>query len=365
MPESPFTLPARAFAVAAVAALTAMGLAACGSASDSGDVAPKDAAKVAGTSADASLPSGVSLTFADQNESFRQPWDLSGVEKGAPYKVKWATFSGGPPVLEAIKSGAADIGTVGENVLPIALANDPDRDWVIVGAFANDGGDTYLAVHQGSGINKVADLKGKKIAYPQGTGRQVFVARALQAAGLSLNDIQKIEVPGTEVGPVFASGKVDAAALLGAQKFKSDNPVILTNSRGYGGALSVLVTRRSVLADPKKAAAIGDFVKRSAAAANWVGSHPDALVQALYVKVQGLTAEQGRELLDDAGPTIWRPIDDSVIAYEKDTGALLTKIGITKATDGQQNLFDDRYNAEVTAQNKLDGVTVKALPGQG
>jgi sulfonate transport system substrate-binding protein len=345
-----------------VVALTTTLLAACGSATNSAGAAPQDWAKLADPTKTAGIPNGVTLRFADQNDSFKQPWELSGVGQGAPYQVSWSTFSGGPPVLEAIRSGAADVGTVGENVLPIALANTPDKDWVLVGAFANDGGGTYLAVHEGSGIKKVADLRGKKVAFPPGTGRQVFVARVLEAAGLSLNDVQRVEVPGTEVGPVFASNRVDAAALLGAQKIKSNKPVVLTGSRGYGGALSVLVTRRSVLADPAKAAALGDFVQRNVASTNWVSKHPDALIKAQYVEKQGLTADQGKELLDDAGPTVWRPVDPTVIAYEKSVGTLLTRIGITKTTASQDGLFDPRYNADVTAQNTFDGVSVKPLP---
>lgn len=311
---------------------------------------------------DAELARGVTLRFADQNDSFSQPWDLSGAGVGAPYQVKWATFSGGPPVLEAIRSGAADVGTVGENVLPIAMANAPDPQWVLVAAFATDGGGTYLAVHAGGGVRSVADLRGRKVAYPQGTGRQVFVARALQAAGVSMNDIQRVEVPGTEVGPVFASGRVDAAALLGAQKFKSNNPVVLTDSRGYGGALSVLVTRRSVLADPRKAAALGDFITRSTAASNWVTAHPQPLIEAQYVREQGLTEAQGSELYRNIGPTRWLPIDASVIDYERRVGALLTRIGITAVTADQAGLFDARFNAQVTARNARDAVTPPALP---
>jgi sulfonate transport system substrate-binding protein len=260
---------------------------------------------------DAALPRGSTLRFADQNDTFSQPWDLSGAGAGAPYQVRWARFSGGPPVLEAIRSGAADVGYVGENVLPIALANAPDPEWVVIAAFATGGGGTYLAVH-GDRIRSVADLRGRTIAYPRGTGREVFVARALQAAGLSLDDERRVEVPGTEVGPVFSSGRVDAAALLGAQKFRSNNPVVLADSRGYGGALGVLVTRSSVLADPCRAAALGDFIARSTAASNWVTAHPSALIRAQYVGEQGLTEAQGTDLYQNTGPTRWRPVDASV-----------------------------------------------------
>ena len=92
---------------------------------------------------------------------------------------------------------------------------------------ANPGssGNYYLVVHEGSGIETVADLRGKKVAYPPGTGRHMIVAAVLADAGLSLTeDVTPVELAGSEVAPTFAAGAVDAAIVLGYQWYNLGEP---------------------------------------------------------------------------------------------------------------------------------------------
>ena len=47
--------------------------------------------------------------------------NLSNAGKDAPYAVEFADFSGGAAVIEALRSGAADVGSIGEAPVPIAV----------------------------------------------------------------------------------------------------------------------------------------------------------------------------------------------------------------------------------------------------
>ncbi len=56
--------------------------------------------------------------MAEQAGEASVPWALSGQGRDAPYQATFATFNGGPAVLEALVSGAVDVGYIGEAPFP-------------------------------------------------------------------------------------------------------------------------------------------------------------------------------------------------------------------------------------------------------
>ncbi len=260
-------------------------------------------------------------------------------------------------------AGAADIGDVGEAPVPIAAANG-NTNLIVVGLRANPGssGNYYLITQPGSEIKTVADLRGKKVAYPPGTGRHMIVAAILADNGLSLaDDVTPVELAGSEVAPTFAAGAVDAAIVLGYQWYNLGEPPILADGKGYNTGINALIVKKGALDDPVKAAAIGDYVRRAAAADNQVIKDPTEWIKQNYVEQQGLTFEQGKALVDDSGTGAYYPIDaKSTALFQKVADGLLATGGITTAVDISTQL-DPRYNDLVTAQNEADGITLPPL----
>ncbi len=70
------------------------------------------------------------------------------------------------------------------------------------------GGDGIIAKE---GINSVADLKGKQVAFSQGSTSHLLILTALKQAGLTDKDIQMVEMSAGDAGAAFVAGKVDAA----------------------------------------------------------------------------------------------------------------------------------------------------------
>jgi sulfonate transport system substrate-binding protein len=311
----------------------------------------------------AAVPKGTKLVVAEQSSQASIPWALSGTEKGVPYQVTFANFNGGPAVLEALISGSVDIGYIGEAPLPIAVASGV-RDLVAVGLIANPGSpsNTYLVVQPGSGIKSVAELRGKSVAYPPGTGRHMILSGLLHDQGLRLNaEVKGVQLAGSEVAPTFASRSVDAAIVLGNQYFKLGAPPIIGDGRGHNWGLSVVLVRKATLDNPAKAAAIADFLRRAVQFYNWQAKNVDAWVRATFVQQQGLTFAQGKRLADEAGFGTFYPVDRELIAVFQqisdglfETGALKAKVDIAPYVDG-------RFNSIAVAQNKADGVTPKPL----
>ncbi len=358
-------------AAALVAGLAAVAAAAvgCGSDDTSDGAAPSTTAgsdATAGSSAaptGASIPKGLTLTIADQSGAVAIPWNLAEAGEGAPYTVKFADFNGGAAVIEALRSGAADVAYVGEAPVPIAVDSGV-TDLVGIAASANPGssGNYYLVAQPGSSVKTVADLAGKKVAYPPGTGRQMILAAILQANGLDLRDgVQGVELAGAEVAPTFAAGAVDAAIVLGNQWFKLGEPPIIADGKGHNFGLSLLITTRSTLEDEGKVAAIGDFVRRAVGAENHKAAHIDDYVEADYVAKQGLTHAQGRRLVDEAGVDFYYPIDDALIDAFQSVADGLRSSGVISATVDAGAYVDGRFNDIVNAQNQADGIQLKSL----
>lgn len=311
----------------------------------------------------AAVPKGTRLIVAEQAGEASVPWKLSGQDKGAPYQVTFATFNGGPAVLEALVAGAVDIGYIGEAPIPIA-AGAGVKDLVAIAITANPGSpaNTYLVIQPNSDIRKVEDLRGRTVAYPAGTGRHMILAGILHEHGLDLRkDVKGVQVAGSEVAPTFSSRGVDAAIVLGHQYFRLGSPPVLANGAGHNWGLNPIVARKAALEDPAKAAAIADFVRRAVAMYNWQTAHPDEWIKASYVRQQGLTFNQGKLLLDEEGVGAYYPIDRQLTdVFQQiadgllETGALRRKVDIAPYVDG-------RYNAIVQAQNRIDRVVPRPL----
>lgn len=335
-----------------VAVLVAAGLLAIGT----------QAAGLADTLA-AAVPKGTKLVVAEQSSQASIPWKLAGADKGVPYEITFANFNGGPAVLEALISGGVDIGYIGEAPLPIAVASGV-KDLLAVGLIANPGSpsNTYLVVQPNSGIKTVADLRGRTVAYPPGTGRHMILSGLLHEQGLSLNkEVKGVQLAGSEVAPTFASRSVDAAIVLGNQYFKLGSPPIIGDGRGHNWGLSVLLVRKATLENPAKAAAVADFLRRATQFYNWTAKNPDEWVKATFVQQQGLTFAQGKRLADEAGFGTFYPVDRELVSVFQQisdglfaTGALKIRVDIAPYVDG-------RFNAIVVGQNKADGVTPKPL----
>ncbi|MED5814709.1 PhnD/SsuA/transferrin family substrate-binding protein [Mycolicibacterium sp. 050232] len=334
-------------------------LSACGLSDDEADTAI-DTVKIA---ARTEVPAGTKLVIAEQNGTQSLPWNLANAGRGTPYEVDFADFSGGAAVIEALRSGAADVGSIGEAPVPIAVDSGV-TDLVTVGLQANPGtsGGYYLVARPGSGVTTIEDLRGKRVAYPPGSGRHMVTAGLLKRHGLDLRtDVQPVELAGAEVVPTFAAGAVDAAIVLGNQYFQLGEPPILGDGKGINTGIQTLIVRRDVLDDPAKTAAIGDYVGRAVAANNWKDTHADQWIDQYYVKVQGITFEQGKKLYDEDGIASYYPIDEQSTALFQtvadglhETGTIKGRVDVTPHVDG-------RYNDIVTAQNELDGVTPKSL----
>src|SRR5258705_5062873 len=93
---------------------------------------------------------------------------VTGAFDDAPYKVKFARFDYGPPLVQATATGDIDLGYV-RDVPPITGAAKQFGFKIVArqrGADQTKAAENII-VPKGSSIQTLADLKGKKLAIPQ------------------------------------------------------------------------------------------------------------------------------------------------------------------------------------------------------
>ena len=127
-----------------------------------------------------------------------------------PSNLTTRIFNAGPSLIEALNSGDLDIGYVGPGpVLAIHQKSRGEALRVIAGAAANG---VVIVAGKDSGINSLADLKGKKLATPQLGNTQDISAKHYLLSVLQQENVDNVlPVANTEQLQLLAQGKIDAA----------------------------------------------------------------------------------------------------------------------------------------------------------
>ncbi len=133
--------------------------------------------------------------------------ELSAV--GADYT--WQEFKSGPLVNEAVAAGEADLGFMAD--LPAIIAKSTGQPIEVISNVAYGEKGLAVLVKPDSDIQSVADLKGKKVAYATGSYAQHLLALLLSNEGLTLDDVESINLGAGDQPAALASGEVDALVI--------------------------------------------------------------------------------------------------------------------------------------------------------
>lgn len=136
---------------------------------------------------------------------------LTGVDKGyfedEGLKLNLYEFADGPTEIAAMESGSIDLAYIGHGAHKLCI-NGKAKIFAI--QQVND--DDSIVVVKDHGIEKLEDLKGKKVGYTSGTSSESSLRSALNKAGLTWDDIQAYEMDATNMVTAMVSGTVDACA---------------------------------------------------------------------------------------------------------------------------------------------------------
>ncbi|MFF2389452.1 aliphatic sulfonate ABC transporter substrate-binding protein [Agromyces sp. NPDC058104] len=182
---------------AAAAAVVALALAGCSSsaAGDSGSGAPAELEHVRfGYIADFN---GASLLAIADDQGL---WEKHGIDVETP------VFTNGPLQIQALGTDDLDFGYIGPGAMWLPASGQAKV------AAINSLGNADRVIAQ-AGITSIEELKGKKVAVPEGTSGDMILTMALREAGMTIDDVEKVAMDPATVVSAFASKQVDAAGI--------------------------------------------------------------------------------------------------------------------------------------------------------
>lgn len=124
-------------------------------------------------------------------------------------RPEWIKFTSGPPTVYAFQAGSVDIGVLGIPPIMGGLAAGQRLKVIAIDSDYTQG--EGLMARPGSGIEKLADVKGKKIGTIKGTSAHFSLFSALKKAKIAIDDVKIVFLDGTTLVPAFTAGDIDAA----------------------------------------------------------------------------------------------------------------------------------------------------------
>jgi sulfonate transport system substrate-binding protein len=330
----------------AIAVLIAL-LSACNSnaSTRSGDASAGPTVTAPPATAAASIPPGTVLHVGDQLDYLKTLLRLGNGDQNLPYTVEYSAFVGGPAMLQAFQANAVDIGFVGST--PLIFAQAGQQSIKAVAGWASENG-AYGLVTSDPSIKGWADLKGKRVAYQQGTAGEAALLQALDTAGLELSDVTTVNVPTTQIGASLQSNSADAGVSVEplTSVYLAGNPggKVVAKASEITDRSSFAIASQTALDDPARAAAIGDFLTRVVKAFKYVNEHRDLLVKAVYVDQYKLTPERAAQVAAENGSTSFVSIPGDVVPAQQRLADLFQANGEVPTKVDVAQEFDVRYN---------------------
>jgi sulfonate transport system substrate-binding protein len=299
----------------------------------------------------ADKPKSINIDWATYN-----PVSMVLKEKGLLEKefakdgiaIQWVQTLGSNKALEFLNAGSIDFGsTAGSAALVAKINGNPIKSIYVY----SQPEWTALVTRKDTALNKIEDLKGKRVAVTRGTDPHIFLVRALLSVGLGEKDIQPVLLQHPDGKTALIRGDVDAWAGLDpmmAQAEIEDGARLFYRNKG-ANTWGILNAREEFLKDHP------DLVKRVLAV------YEDARKFSLANYAEEKKAFQGATKLSDAiadkqlkertnitynkiGPEQRDSILQAGIALQK-AGVIPANVDVKKALD---DLIDDKY---VTASN--------------
>jgi taurine transport system substrate-binding protein len=247
----------------------------------------------------------VVIAYQDMVVPWRYAQDMKEVEKQTGYKVSFRQFTGGGDVIRAMASGQIAIGEAGSSPIASALSQGLDVElfWILDDINAAEA----FVARNGSQVNSIADLKGKRVGVPFVSTTHYHTLVALEQAKVNPKDVKIMNMRPPEVAAAWERGDIDATFIW--------DPV-LAKVKHSG---KVLTTSGQIAAQTGKATFDGMIANKKFAREN-----PDFMVK--FVRVLAAADDNYRN-----NKAAWTPDSPNIKAIARLTGAKAEEVPASMA----------------------------------
>jgi len=300
----------------------------------------------------AEVPDGTRLVVADQSELIRNLLEASGEDDAITSKLELPNFAGGPAILEAMRAGALDIAYVGDT--PPIQARASGTLLPIILTVSRERSEYHLVVRPDLAIDDLASLRGKRVSYIEGSGRQVFLIEALNRAGLTLDDVEPVPLRVADLPDAIRTQSVDVAVLqephvtrlgqqIGASRIGDPAERDLLPGTWY------IYARPEALADPAKHEAIAEFLGALIRAGEWSNRNREDWGKHYYTGFQRITGQDTDAILASQSPMEFETSVEAIPHHQKLVDILAQAGELPEAFDAKGSFvpdFDTMIEAE-------------------
>ncbi|HEX2542706.1 MAG TPA: taurine ABC transporter substrate-binding protein [Caldimonas sp.] len=281
------------------------------------------------------------VTFAHQDMlvPLRTLMESGELEKATGYKINWRMFGGGGDVIRAMASGDVQIGEAGSS--PITAAASQGQDIKLFWILDDIADAEALVARNGSGINSVKDLKGKKVATPFVSTAHYQLMVDMKLQGVDPKGVTVMNMRPPEIAAAWERGDIDAAFIWDPvlSKIKANGKVIATSGsigkKGYPTFDGLIVNSKWAAANEGfmvalvKALAKADADYR-ANAAKWTADSPQVKAVAKWTKADAKDVPNAMKLygfptLEEQASSKW--LGGGAAKAMTDTAAFLKEQG--------------------------------------
>jgi sulfonate transport system substrate-binding protein len=263
------------------------------------------------------------------------------------YELTYSEFQSGHLVIEALNSGAIDLGSMSE-IPPVFAAASTIQSFRQIAVLHGDVNNQVVLVPRGSTIRDLAGLKGKRIAYVRATTSQYYLIRMLQSVGLGWGDIVPVAMGVSDGAAAFSTGALDAWAIYGfpiQRAIASDGARILRTALGFLSGNYIVSAHVDALADPVRSETIGRYLRLIRRGHAWSAAHR-AQWAAVVARDIGVPLSFVQDQFRRASAVYeMRPVDGAAIASQQAVADVFTEQKLIPARVDVRPLWDDRFTS--------------------
>mgnify|MGYP002188885682 CR=1 FL=1 len=292
---------------------------------------------------EASLPKEINLTYVKSPLNvpsiLEKKDDLFGKEfKKDNIKVNFHEITTGPEQTQALAAGEIDfLHALGGTSALIAASNGVELKILNTYSRSPKG---FMILTNNNSIKSAADLVGKKVAGPKGTILHQVLISALDKEGLSMDDVEFVNMGIPEASAALSDGSVDAALIAGPAALKAMKSGSKLVANGEGLVDGIIVTAVSTDFAEKHPEIVERFMKVEKETLEYVNNNFDEAMEKVAKEVD-LSLEETKELY--AWYDFSLDITDKDISSLEDTQDFLIK---NKLQEKKVNIKGLIYNAK-------------------
>jgi len=131
------------------------------------------------------------------------------LSKQTGWKVEWRKFKSGAEVIAAMASGDVKLSELGSSPIAIGATQGVELQLFMISDAI--GSAEALIARNGTGIDKVADLKGKTVGVPLGSTSHFSLMGALENAGIAASTVKVVGMSPDQIVAAWSQNEIDAA----------------------------------------------------------------------------------------------------------------------------------------------------------